>query len=68
MKPTMPQNSLKDAGKEQERGSDFEFMRGQVKPWEGERIHEVGLDDLELTLGSTKKLKLKGQPYMWKDY
>jgi brassinosteroid resistant 1/2 len=25
-----------------------------VKPWEGERIHEVGLDDLELTLGSGK--------------
>lgn len=24
----------------------------QVKPWVGERIHEVGLDDLELTLGS----------------
>ncbi|XP_010060920.2 protein BRASSINAZOLE-RESISTANT 1 [Eucalyptus grandis] len=54
MKPTMPQKSLEDAGKEQERGSDFEFMRGQVKPWEGERIHEVGMDDLELTLGSMK--------------
>lgn len=26
----------------------------QVKPWVGERIHEVGLDDLELTLGSGK--------------
>ncbi|PWA42741.1 BZR1-like protein [Artemisia annua] len=28
---------------------------GRVKPWEGERIHEVfGSDDLELTLGSSK--------------
>ncbi|KAI5662346.1 hypothetical protein M9H77_21669 [Catharanthus roseus] len=28
---------------------------GLVKPWEGERIHEdAGLDDLELTLGSSK--------------
>ncbi|KAJ6685971.1 PROTEIN BRASSINAZOLE-RESISTANT 1 [Salix purpurea] len=33
---------------------DFEFGSEQVKPWEGERIHEVGLDDLELTLGSGK--------------
>ncbi|GER47929.1 brassinosteroid signalling positive regulator family protein [Striga asiatica] len=24
----------------------------KVKPWEGERIHEVGMDELELTLGS----------------
>ncbi|KAI3509746.1 hypothetical protein L1887_25268 [Cichorium endivia] len=28
---------------------------GRVKPWEGERIHEVcGSDDLELTLGTSK--------------
>ncbi|KAK6132593.1 hypothetical protein DH2020_033695 [Rehmannia glutinosa] len=27
---------------------------GFVKPWEGERIEECGLDDLELTLGSSK--------------
>lgn len=26
----------------------------QVKPWVGEKIHDVGLDDLELTLGSGK--------------
>ncbi|CAB4296355.1 unnamed protein product [Prunus armeniaca] len=26
----------------------------EVKPWIGEKIHEVGLDDLELTLGSGK--------------
>ncbi|KAL1189823.1 BES1PBZR1-like protein 1 [Cardamine amara subsp. amara] len=25
-----------------------------VKPWEGEKIHDVGIDDLELTLGLTK--------------
>ncbi|KAL4554029.1 hypothetical protein LXL04_039855 [Taraxacum kok-saghyz] len=33
---------------------------GRVKPWEGERIHEVcGSDDLELTLGSTKTRESK---------
>lgn len=37
-----------------ERGSDFEFENGRVKPWEGERIHEVGMDELELTLGCGK--------------
>ncbi|KAG8377736.1 hypothetical protein BUALT_Bualt08G0064000 [Buddleja alternifolia] len=31
---------------------DFGFEKVAVKPWEGERIHEVGMDDLELTLGS----------------
>ncbi|XP_074577109.1 protein BZR1 homolog 1-like [Curcuma longa] len=30
---------------------EFEFESGTVKPWEGERIHDVGVDDLELTLG-----------------
>jgi len=30
---------------------EFEFESGRVKPWEGERIHEVGVEDLELTLG-----------------
>ncbi|XP_017434554.1 BES1/BZR1 homolog protein 2-like, partial [Vigna angularis] len=34
--------------------SDFEFENGRVKPWEGERIHEVGMDDLDLTLGFGK--------------
>ncbi|KAF4397940.1 hypothetical protein G4B88_019661 [Cannabis sativa] len=30
-------------------------MTGLVKPWQGERIHEeCGVDDLELTLGSSK--------------
>ncbi|KAK9182547.1 hypothetical protein WN944_025692 [Citrus x changshan-huyou] len=34
--------------------SEFEFESERVKPWEGERIHEVGVHDLELTLGSGK--------------
>lgn len=34
------------------RGMEFEFESCRVKPWEGERIHEM--DDLELTLGSSK--------------
>lgn len=54
VKPVAQQLSLNDIGKEQERGTEFDFMKGQVKPWEGERIHEVGLDELELTLGSGK--------------
>ncbi|KAK4779388.1 hypothetical protein SAY86_006916 [Trapa natans] len=53
-KPAAEQHSMNDGGKEQERGPEFEFMKGQVKPWEGERIHEVGLDDLELTLGGAQ--------------
>ncbi|KAG7623146.1 BES1/BZR1 plant transcription factor N-terminal [Arabidopsis suecica] len=36
------------------RGAEFEFENGTVKPWEGEMIHEVGVEDLELTLGGTK--------------
>ncbi|XP_021274240.1 BES1/BZR1 homolog protein 2-like [Herrania umbratica] len=36
------------------RGSEFAFENGRVKPWEGERIHEIGVDDLELTLGTSK--------------
>uniref|UniRef100_A0A1D1XPE8 Protein BZR1 homolog n=1 Tax=Anthurium amnicola TaxID=1678845 RepID=A0A1D1XPE8_9ARAE len=36
-------------------GPEFEFESGRVvKPWEGERIHEVAVDDLELTLGNGK--------------
>ncbi|KAK8938218.1 hypothetical protein KSP40_PGU013378 [Platanthera guangdongensis] len=31
--------------------SEFEFGSRTVKPWEGERIHEFGAEDLELTLG-----------------
>ncbi|XP_022768893.1 protein BRASSINAZOLE-RESISTANT 1-like [Durio zibethinus] len=54
VKPLAPQNLPNDLIKEKGRGSEFQFESGQVKPWEGERIHEVGLDDLELTLGSGK--------------
>lgn len=35
-------------------GSEFEFGSNTLKAWEGERIHEVGTDDLELTLGNGK--------------
>ncbi|CAF2133373.1 hypothetical protein BRARA_K01294 [Brassica rapa] len=35
-------------------GSEFVFENGTVKPWEGEMIHEVAVEDLELTLGGTK--------------
>ncbi|XP_010531182.1 PREDICTED: BES1/BZR1 homolog protein 2-like [Tarenaya hassleriana] len=34
--------------------AEFEFENGKVKPWEGEKIHEVGVEDLELTLGGAK--------------
>jgi brassinosteroid resistant 1/2 len=65
MKPVALQGSLQDgahghealdwgAAAEKGRCSEFEFESGRVKPWEGERIHEVGVDDLELTLGSGK--------------
>ncbi|KAE9588446.1 hypothetical protein Lal_00003041 [Lupinus albus] len=45
---SVPGNSIQEI-----RSSEEEFGV-QVKPWVGERIHEVGLDDLELTLGSGK--------------
>nr|ASX95006.1 BES1/BZR family protein BES1/BZR7 [Zea mays] len=32
-------------------GAEFEFDKGRVTPWEGERIHEVAAEELELTLG-----------------
>ncbi|RYR71856.1 hypothetical protein Ahy_A02g006066 [Arachis hypogaea] len=39
-------------GQAAERGrpSNFDFENSRVKPWEGERIHEVGVDELKLTL------------------
>lgn len=57
VKPAVQQSCPKDAI--DGRGglayvSEFEFESGRVKPWEGERIHEIGMDDLELTLGSGK--------------
>lgn len=33
-------------------GSEFAFENCTVKAWEGERAHEIGVDDLELKLGS----------------
>ncbi|XP_076908022.1 protein BZR1 homolog 1-like [Bidens hawaiensis] len=35
-------------------GSEFEFESSTLKAWEGERIHEICADDLELTLRSGK--------------
>lgn len=60
MKPVIVQHQQITAPKDSSpqwgvgRGSDFDFENGRVKPWEGERIHEVGMDDLELTLGFGK--------------
>ncbi|KAK8642458.1 hypothetical protein V6N13_011800 [Hibiscus sabdariffa] len=54
VKPLAPQSLPNNLIGEKGRVSEFQFESGQVKPWEGERIHEVGLDDLELTLGSGK--------------
>lgn len=56
--PAAQQCSLQDAHKGDGGGygwaSEFEFGNGKVTPWEGERIHEIGVDDLELTLGGGK--------------
>ncbi|KAD4888776.1 hypothetical protein R6Q59_034329 [Mikania micrantha] len=52
VKPVAPVAAAEDAGFDKRKGMDFEFENGGVKAWEGERIHDVGLDDLELTLGS----------------
>ncbi|KAI8014690.1 Protein BRASSINAZOLE-RESISTANT 1 [Camellia lanceoleosa] len=54
VRPMAPHLSPHDATTEKGKGPEFEFETIPVKPWEGERIHEVGLDDLELTLGSGK--------------
>lgn len=65
MKPVAQQIALQDAvgghGRigwgpptERARASEFEFENGRVKPWEGEKIHDIAVDDLELTLGSGK--------------
>ncbi|XP_057975526.1 protein BRASSINAZOLE-RESISTANT 1 [Malania oleifera] len=54
VKPMAYQISPTDAVTERGKGTEFGFESITVKPWEGERIHEVGLDDLELTLGSGK--------------
>ncbi|CAN1126863.1 Protein BRASSINAZOLE-RESISTANT 2 [Linum perenne] len=55
VKPAVQESLSRDTiMAENGRAMEFEFGNGQVKPWEGERIHEVGLDDLELTLGNGK--------------
>ncbi|XP_068654993.1 protein BZR1 homolog 1-like [Aristolochia californica] len=60
VKPGSQQNSPPENGmgwgfgNEKGRPLEFEFECGQVKPWEGERIHEIGVEDLELTLGNGK--------------
>ncbi|NP_001234745.2 mature anther-specific protein LAT61 [Solanum lycopersicum] len=46
--PLRPNDMITDKGK----SIDFDFENVSVKAWEGERIHDVGFDDLELTLGS----------------
>ncbi|KAL2498355.1 Protein BRASSINAZOLE-RESISTANT 1 [Abeliophyllum distichum] len=46
--PVPSKDTMLDKGK----GTEFGFENVAVKAWEGERIHEVGLDDLELTLGN----------------
>ena len=48
------QQIIPNVANERGRGTEFNFGGGQVKPWVGERIHEVGLGDLELTLGNGK--------------
>ncbi|XP_010474344.1 PREDICTED: protein BRASSINAZOLE-RESISTANT 1, partial [Camelina sativa] len=55
VKPAPPQ-MFPNAAAFQEIGqsSEFKFENSQVKPWEGERIHDVGMEDLELTLGNGK--------------
>lgn len=52
IKPVVQQISSRDAISGKGKGTEFDFEKLPVKAWEGERIHEVGLDDLELTLGS----------------
>ncbi|KAK4434496.1 protein BRASSINAZOLE-RESISTANT 1 [Sesamum alatum] len=52
VKPVPQLVPSKDAPVDKGKGTEFDFENMAVKPWEGERIHEVGMDDLELTLGS----------------
>ncbi|KAL9994578.1 putative transcription factor BES/BZR family [Helianthus debilis subsp. tardiflorus] len=52
VKPMAPAAEANDGGFDKGKGMEFEFENGGVKAWEGERIHDVGMDDLELTLGS----------------
>ncbi|CAN7058925.1 unnamed protein product [Brassica oleracea var. botrytis] len=56
VRPPVPQQLSPNTGATQEIGqnSEFKFENRQVKPWEGERIHDVAMEDLELTLGNAK--------------
>ncbi|KAJ0247789.1 Protein BRASSINAZOLE-RESISTANT 2 [Hirschfeldia incana] len=56
VRPPVPQQLSPNAVGNQEIGqsSEFKFENRQVKPWEGERIHDVAMEDLELTLGNAK--------------
>lgn len=56
VKPPVPQQMSPNAAFQGMIGqsSEFKFESSQVKPWEGERIHDVGMEDLELTLGNGK--------------
>ncbi|CAN6901157.1 unnamed protein product [Brassica oleracea var. botrytis] len=49
VKPPLPQQLSPNTSAAQEIGQN-----SQVKPWEGERIHDVAMEDLELTLGNSK--------------
>lgn len=50
-KPVAQNESSKNTILEKRKGKEFEAESVPVKAWEGERIHEVGFDELELTLG-----------------
>lgn len=49
----MVQRNVPDNEIQEMRMSSEEFGI-HVKPWVGEKIHEVAMDDLELTLGNGK--------------
>ncbi|KAH9625428.1 hypothetical protein KSS87_023295 [Heliosperma pusillum] len=50
IRPMVQQMSLQDGTEERAIATKAEAV--QVTPWEGERIHDEAMDDLELTLGS----------------
>ncbi|XP_076954741.1 protein BRASSINAZOLE-RESISTANT 2-like [Bidens hawaiensis] len=53
MSPGSPTFHLVDAGLDKGKGVvEVGFENGGVNAWEGERIHDVGMDDLELTLAT----------------
>ncbi|KAK9129948.1 hypothetical protein Sjap_010435 [Stephania japonica] len=54
VKPTLLQQTSSSIVVEGRDGLEFEFESGKVKAWEGEKISDMGMDDLELTLGSGK--------------